>query len=121
MKQAKCDLNLIPKHRIGIWQPYRDNLVRMIDINGATVILNKIGSLIWQLIDGSRNLQEISALAIKNHQIHKFETNLTSDEIVDFIQYLNSKGWVSYGVDSTWNNTFFKDSDEENTGSYNQN
>jgi pyrroloquinoline quinone biosynthesis protein D len=62
--------------------------------SGTMHQLNYLGGRIWELCDGSKNLDGITKALLKEFDID--EEQLKSD-VEDFIEDLIERGWLSYG------------------------
>jgi hypothetical protein len=61
--------------------------------NKSDIKLDKLGSTVWKLIDGSRNILEIGEL-VKNEFGDSCEP--LYDRLIMFLRYLNRRGWIYF-------------------------
>jgi hypothetical protein len=60
---------------------------------GVVNILNRVGSRIWELLDGKNNLQDISLVISKEFEV---TYAAVQKDIEEFIQELSKKGIITF-------------------------
>jgi outer membrane protein assembly factor BamB len=68
---------------------------------GAAIALNRTGTLIWTLIDGRRNSEEI-AEAVRRNFSNAPDT--VKDDVAGLLTILSEEGFIGYEVKSQTNN-----------------
>ncbi|MCX6690481.1 MAG: PqqD family protein [Methanoregula sp.] len=68
---------------------------------GATIALNKTGALVWTLIDGRRNPEEIAEAVSRNFSD---APDTVKNDVAAFLVTLSEEGFLGYEIKSQTNN-----------------
>ena len=60
-----------------------------------TVVLDEIGSYVWELCDGQRNVRQIIESLSKRYKLHRKEAEVSA---VEFLRQLARKGFIGIAV-----------------------
>ena len=82
--------------RVKNWKTQMLNLLIPIP-SEHTVELDKIGTDVWRLIDGTRNIGQIARELAEQHQIEKREAEVSLQQ---FFKELGRRGYIGFAVES---------------------
>ncbi len=71
--------------------PGKTEAVIVLPDKGQVKVLNEVGTRIWSLIDGNRNVREIISIIINEYQV---TNDVAEKDTMAFIEELNEKGIV---------------------------
>ena len=74
-----------------IWRQLGDELVIVRPSDGLVTVLNGVGAIIWQAIDGERTISEIARLVCEEYDVTQQQAE---GDIVDLMNQLEGEGLV---------------------------
>ncbi len=71
-----------------IWREMEDGTVIISPEGGQVRVLNEVGTLVWQLVDGKRTVRDICDLVAQEYEISEAEA---ASDVKSFLQELNQR------------------------------
>lgn len=84
-------------HPQTIWRRMDDGVVLVTPEAGRVRVLNEVGSAIWHLIDGRKNLEDIQAELVKKYEVTPEQAR---NDLNSFMTELAARNLITWKNDS---------------------
>lgn len=85
------DSILLPNPNV-IGRIVNDEAVLVIPEMGDVKVLNEVGSRIWELVDGSRSIRDISVMICQEFEV---DQNIAEEDTLEFVNDILVKGLIN--------------------------